>query len=481
MKKAICLLLALLMLMPLSACFDKKEVTNEPQENTPEEEEDRLAYLPDKKFNDDFIIVCRDNGEEFFRESAEGDRVDYAIYMRNRNIEARYGVEIKYKNMAYNLIPGWVSDILKANDQKSMDIVNNHIVYTSNIPLANNALDLQTAPYMDFSKDWWEPSTLNDLTLNGKTFIAIGDMCTSAIGATYCVYYNKQLTEEYKIPDMYELAIEQGDWTYQKMLEFISDIRLDLNKDGKYNMRDRFGLVCTGGSFINAYIWAWDNPIFKKNENTGDLEFSFMKDENKISRLFRNLTNLYRQVDGVYLASGTYGSEMFVNDRAVFYNSTFGSAASDLRDMQSEKWGIVPYPKYNDKQKQYITAVDGGHNAICVPRTSNETKLEKIGIVTEALNCMSHDVVIEFYDKGLKSKYLGDPKEAKAIDLIMDNRVFDFGYIYLAFDSPAFWLQNMIPGGDKDIVNKYLRERNNLEDVIESAYEAFGLTFAGLA
>lgn len=466
----------------LASCKDKDK--NKDDGEVSEEAGETLSYLPDKKFNDDFIVVCRDEGGEFWRENADGDRVDYAIYMRNRTIETKYGVEITPKSMEYHEIPAWVSDILKANDQKSMDIVNNHIVYTSNIPLAGNAVDLLTVPYMDFKSDWWLDSTLEDLTLNGKAFIAIGDMDTSAISSTYCMYYNKELVKEYKIAngDMYDLAITKGQWTYENMMNALSTIRVDLNKDGRYNASDLYGLVTQGMSFANAYLWAWENPIFTKNENSGELEFSLMKNGGKLSKIMTNLINLYGRTDGVYVIDD--GAPMFVNNQAIFFNSLFGSATSALRDMDAEKWGIVPYPKYTKNQKNYITAVDGGHNAICVPKTTSEAKLEKIGVITEAMNCLSRvgegNLITEFYDKGLKSKYLGDPKEAEVINLIMDNRVFDFGYIYLAFDSPAFWIQDMVKANDKDIAGKYTSKRQDLEGVIEKAYEAFGLSFPGL-
>jgi hypothetical protein len=301
------------------------------------------------------------------------------------------------------------------------------------------------------------------------------------------MYYNKELAEKYNIPDMYKLAITDKAWTYSTMISYIENLRDDLNKDGRYDEMDLYGLVTETGSYANAYLWAFDNPIFTKTANADDLEFTFMKNENKISRIAKNLKLLYYRTDGVYVApnqSGTAAAAMFVNKQALFFNSTFGHASSSLRDMDAEEWGIVPYPKYNSKQTEYITAVDGGHNAICVPKTSNESKIEKIAVVTEALNCLSRvgegNLVTEFYDKGLKSKYLGDPKEAEVINLIMDNRVFDFGYIYLGFDSPAFWIQNMVNEADDAIKTKYDTNRNTLEDVIEKAYEAFGLTFPGL-
>ncbi len=438
---------------------------------------DILTDLPDKKFNEDFMIVCYDSGGEFMRETAEGDRVDYAIYMRNKAIEAKYGVEIKNKSMVYDQVPAWVSDILKANDDKSLDVVNNQSVYSSTIVLAGNALDMQTIPYMDFSKDWWLDRTLEDLTLNGKTYMALGDMHTTAIQYTYCMYYNKELCEKYNIPDMYTLAIKNGKWTYSEMLTYASNIRQDLNKDGRYNENDLYGLVTDAMSCANAFIWAWDNPIFTRSESSGELEFTFMSNKNKISKICSNLLSLYNLNDGVYVHSN---ASLFAKEQAVFQASVFGSAMSTLRDMDSEKWGVVPYPKYNGNQKNYITPVDGNHTALIVPKTTNQNKLEKIGVILEALNRLSsngdNNLVTEYYDKGLKSKYLGDPKEAEAIELIMDSRMFDFGYLYLEFQSPAFWIQEMLREKTDSIDGTYKKHRPELQTAINSAYEAFGLT-----
>ncbi len=469
----------------LGSCGDKGK---KEKGTVSEEAQEALAYLPDKDFKDEkFIIACRDDGAEFWREKAQGDRVDYAIFMRNSTIEAKYGVKIEPKSMEWSAVPGWVSDILKSGDDEAVDIVNNHIVYSSNIPVAGNAIDLQTIPYIDLNQDWWLDSTVEDLTLNGKTFIAIGDMHTSAISNTYCMYYNKDLVKEYKIPDesgdMYDFAIVQGKWTYSNMMKYLSNLRKDLDIPNRFDDNDLYGLVTSGGSFANAYLWAWDNPIFTKNDNSGELEFSLMNNGTKVSKILSDICKIYSpKTDGCYMTNN--GAAMFTNNQAVFFNSLFGDATSSLRDMNSEKWGIVPYPKYNDKQKNYITAVDGGHNAICVPKTSNQDKLEKIGIVTEALNCLSSsgegNLVTEYYDKGLMSKYLGDPKEATVIELIMDNRVFDFGYIYPGFTSPAFWIQEMILQNDDDIAGRYKTHRNELEGVMDDVYELFGLTFPGL-
>ena len=101
MKRVMLLLLVLAMLIStvalLGSCGGGNEKTGGESKES-EGPKDELDYLPDKKYtsanNGKFVILCRDNGQEILRENSEGDRVDYAIYMRNATIEDRYGVEL---------------------------------------------------------------------------------------------------------------------------------------------------------------------------------------------------------------------------------------------------------------------------------------------------------------------------------------------------------------------------------------------------
>lgn len=443
-----------------------------------------LSYLPDTRYNEDFLIVTYTGVEnEFYVEDSTGDRVDYAIYLRNSTIEEKYGVTIKYKTYDYQVVPQYVADFVKSGDPKGMDLVNSHIAFTANIPISGDALNWYDVPNVDLTSDWWARSTVEDLTLNDICYIAVGDFNTSAIRFTYCMFYNKVLCDKYNLPDIYKLTMVDQKWTYSEMMTVITDIHEDLNQDNTMNQNDLYGLITAGWSAANNYIWAFDNPIFKKNSDTGELEFTFYTD--KIESICEKLVRkLYYRNDSVYKASAVgMAAQLFSEGQAVFANAFIGAAQDYLREMNSESWGICPYPKYNSKQEKYLTSVDGCHTAQVCPRIHSEKKLEKIGVITEALNCLSHyGLKTEYLDKGLKSKYINDPHEAEVIDLLLENRVFDFGYVYIRdFKSPAFWIQEMVEGKNPSMASTYAAKKDELEKALEDTFSAFQLDFPGLA
>ena len=53
-----------------------------------------------------------------------------------------------------------------------------------------------------------------------------------------------------------------------------------------------------------------------------------------------------------------------------------------------------------------------------------------------------------YYEVALKKKYTYDDESVKMLDMIVDSRVFDFGYAYGCWSGVAFMFQDLI-GRDK--------------------------------
>ena len=139
-------------------------------------------------------------------------------------------------------------------------------------------------------------------------------------------------------------------------------------------------------------------------------------------------------------------TDAFMNNKALFVSGAFSTAINYFR-FRDDDYGILPYPKYDENQAEYKTMVDGSHGAQAVPKTVSD--LEFVGIITEALNAESYkQVTPAFYDVALKVKYTSDLESAEIIDTIVENRVFDFGYVYDNFKGVSFIFQRLL-GRDK--------------------------------
>jgi hypothetical protein len=100
-----------------------------------------------------------------------------------------------------------------------------------------------------------------------------------------------------------------------------------------------------------------------------------------------------------------------------------------LRGMDTD-FGIIPYPKWDEYQENYLTTSVAYFSLFCVPVTVRN--LEMTGIITEALCVESYKKVIPaFYEVSLKTKLARDDESSEMIDIIRSGLTFDFGKIYV--------------------------------------------------
>ena len=113
-------------------------------------------------------------------------------------------------------------------------------------------------------------------------------------------------------------------------------------------------------------------------------------------------------------------------------------------------YGILPMPKYDAAQQNYLTTLIDEVSMFGVMRPVPEDELEFVGILFTALNAESYrEVYPVYYDVALKNKYSEDPETAKMIDLIMDGRTFDLGFTFGVSYLSRF------PYCIRDLVQKY--------------------------
>ena len=143
---------------------------------------------------------------------------------------------------------------------------------------------------------------------------------------------------------------------------------------------------------------------------------------------------------------------MFAKGRALFANGQIGQSASKLADYEND-FGIIPYPKYDEAQDTYYTMVDGNFSIIAIPKGISDDKLAMTGAAVEALSAYSwKNVVPKYYDVALKTRYVRDQESVEMLDLIMENRVVDFAYLYDNWQGFVFMTQDII-GTNKEFTS----------------------------
>ena len=133
----------------------------------------------------------------------------------------------------------------------------------------------------------------------------------------------------------------------------------------------------------------------------------------------------------------------------LFYENQLGSIMSaEFRDME-EDFGVLPTPKLDETQKEYMTEIQESSTFVVIPITCADK--EFASVVVEALCAESYRrVILPYLEECLKIKYVRDSRSGQNIDIILESATKDY-----------FGLHN--PGGaGKLITNTVVLETNRL-------------------
>lgn len=422
------------------------------------------------------IVTSDDKSETLYCEAETGDVIDDAVFQRNVAVEDRFHCKIEVvQDGPYADVSSFMTKAITAGED-AFDIASYHVVQLGTLTPSGYFLNWYDIPNIDFSKPWWSPSTVNDLTYNGVCLTAIGDMALSALSAAYCVFYNKTLGQNLDFPDLYQV-VNDGKWTIDYITNLTKDIYQDLNGNGSVDLEDDlFGYTSDAYSNMNTYLWAFDNPIFKKDGNV--LAYSYKTE--KIPEIVNKICDIFSMYDGIKTnakhveANGNshgYGRDMFAKGQSVLANGYISMSLTHFRDLKDE-FGILPYPKWDEAQDGYHTMADGHHEALAIPKTI--TNAEAVGTITEAMCAESYKILVPaYYDVALKVKSTRDEQSIQMLDLIVNSRMFDFGYVYDAWKGASFILQTLVTQKNPNFESYYAKQEKSINKWYNQVIEYF--------
>jgi len=439
MKRIICLLLAIIMCLSLVACGGDTEVTTAPVGDASESTDDG-AEKPDIPLTYDyegyeFNFLSAGNGEnsELGYEEESSIPLDNAQYKRRMKMEQDYNIEIEEElESAYSSGggPGFkkISNQVNSGDYTyDLALIAGYDV--SVLAYSGYLYDMASIPTINLEKSWWDQNATDSLTIKGVTFFTTGDLTTTDNRFAYALMFNKTMLSNYNLESPYDI-VYNGEWTYEKFGEMVKVVSEDLNQDGEYNEKDRFGLLVWDDSIVGVVNSAGERCCTINDE--GVIELTFYN-ENTLSALeqyaeiaYNEQTALHWQRIGGSL--GNTGSTMWVADQALF-NATLVGGVISSREMESD-FGVLPYPKLTVQQENHYSTVAAYNTPyVCVPLIQED--IERTGTLTEALAYHGQKIVLPaLYDVALIGQGTRDEDSEGMLDIIFDNLVYDIGYIY---------------------------------------------------
>lgn len=371
------------------------------------------------------------NNRDLIANSETGDKINDAVYKRNMEVFDKYNFSIELTNLSYDKITDTVRSSIMSGDDE-FDLVMPRLYEGKSLITEGLLVDFNDIPNIDLSNDWWDMNITSSLSVNGKYYYAASDMNLGDKDATAMIMFNKTIADNNNVEDLYKL-VEDGKWTIDKMREIYSPISSDLDGNGM-DLDDMWGFL--GANDVPPSFFIGGGGTFVSYDSNGRLVDSFNTEHNisltdKIHNMMNDPANFYNHHLGTGKAKMTVDADflkMFAEGRGLLFWSRFDSV-TQLRD-QDVDYGILPIPKYDEAQDNYISFVS---QHICglmsVPATNKD--LERTGIILDALSRASGETIITaYYDVTLKDKLLRDEKSVEMLDLIFDNRRLDMGEVY---------------------------------------------------
>lgn len=427
--------------------------------------------MPSDAYTTDFggyefrILAYNNMYEEFDAEEMNGDALNDAVFKRNQLVEEKLGIKIKVENLPdaeYN-------EMLVKNTNAGEDAYDLYQTYISRgATYAKNGyfLDWRTVDYVkdNLDREWWNQGGLRELSFHNKVYLLNGDISYLTLGNTTALLFNKKVFDDKGIEYPYESVLD-GAWTLDALLSLCVGQNQDLNGDGRISIDDDYYSFMTTRWLapVGFPISCGLERIKYDNDGKPILNFMTERTVDVYDKLYKltigNDSNLQEFAADVN-ASVPY--TLFMENRLGITPATL-DIASKLRNMESD-FGIIPYPKYDEKQENYISSIDAGTSTSAISVTSSNPA--RTGMIVETLAEMSVDTITPiYYEKVLKGKSTRDEESERMLDIIKDTSTFDHLYV-MNYGNLGFAMMNWLATGKTSITSEYAAvESKALEDI----------------
>ena len=451
-KQILSLILALLLvcsvIIPLNSCGGEKKSNSETPnaENQPAgddaqndgAEENATVIpepeLPDIKFNGykfriintkpdsvTWLLTQVTSGEE------TGDVFNDAVYRRNRQIEARYDIEI------FEIVANDPGDA-KSKGQKSAksgsddyDLIYAYIGDSLSMAQTGLLWEVNQIPYIDLTKPWWDKDVVNDLSFSHRLYGIAGDFCFAHYSAVMPMFFNKKMLADFGLESPYQL-VRDGKWTLDKFADLSKGASVDVDGNGKWDQNDQYGFMSLNFLVYPSFMLSAGEKFVRKDAD--DVPY-FAAGSQRFVDVYEKIVDIlnagdHRFFDADAAGNHRYQDFMFPGNQVLFWHELM-NWSKILRDMESD-FGIIPTPKYDEAQQIYYSRVFNA-TMMAIPVTVGD--IEREGIILEALCAESlKSVKPVYYDTMLKTKISRDEESGEMLDIIFANRVYDMGYLY---------------------------------------------------
>lgn len=363
------------------------------------------------------------------RDELTGDVLDDAVFNRNKLIETKFDIKLNETLVTDT----WELKTTAATAQKSILAGDNEfdvmfLPMKGAIGLITDGafLDLETVPTVQLDQPWWYDSYNSAIELEGRLYGAMGGAHLCIHDATRLIAFNADMMERLGLEAPYD-TVREGKWTLDALNVYLS-AAANLNGDDsaawKKDGKTIYGYSNNQNGVIKFLQGCGENIVEVRN---GKLTYTagterFYDCISKLSKVFTT-----SDAKGINAPNGDDSRDddgnpgyiyVFTSGRALFSDCEVAKFQG-YRTLDFE-YGIVPYPKYDEGQKEYYCNTWEGSPAAFIPVTSTDS--QKVGLILDAMAYEGEKTVVPaFRDYAVEQKGLRNDDSIEMLSIISKN------------------------------------------------------------
>lgn len=405
-------------------------------------------------------------------ESETGDRLNDAIYKRNRNMEERFNCEINVTGKETITASDIQSEIMAGDS--NYDVWFMYDNWT--LGAVEYLLPWEELPYINLDREWWNPSATEVFNLEGKTYAAAGNYSLSVLSRASGFAFNKDIYNKMnRSENIYDLARE-GKWTIDVMYDTAKNAYIDLDGDSSMNENDQYGISGSWKETFWRFLSGSDVRFISKDSNS-DPVFDLQKNEAAINKMLK-IFDLFTE-KGIYYNPQTKDVHSVQDSEEIFADGRLLFKTVNLFDLEALRTcdidiGILPCPKYDENQENYYAPSFGAEISVLL-KTLPEERKENVGMLLEALAYDTNaNILPEYKEVLLKTKLARDNESEEMIDIIINSISFDFGINAWQNEVGVPIVQRIYVKNDPNVASTLAKMQKSVDAQINKLVEKLG-------
>jgi len=496
MKKQILAMLLAVLMFSVVGCTNTEsgnESTDQTADTTTVVEETAPSISPaevDALPNDcrdyegtEFVVMFRDRTEDsetwktwdVYTEELNGERINDAVFERNLAILERFGVQVAEMQVRDRL--NTAKNLILSGDS-GFDLFQDIIENQGQLVIQGYVLNMSDMDYIDFSKAWWDSTVIEGISIGDNVYYSVGDSQLNAMKATWVVLFNKTLTANVGITDLYE-TVKENKWTLDLLNQYSQQTMQDANGDGEMVWEDDvFGLGLQHEVVLPLLLGGGEKLIDIKEDGSYIYNMSNANVVDSMEKVHAFMNSGDHILNCQLARRNAEGSDdwegfrgLFMSDQMCFYMAALTQVSLVGGDMQSD-FGILPFPKLSAEQDGYYSTFQYNNaDAISVPKTCNDTK--RVGMLTEAYEMYAHTTIKPaYYDYTLTMRNARDTDSGEMLDIIFAARNFDISLAFNSSSNVKSFLQDNVISSTFQYASNEISNRSKVEQAIGDILEA---------